>query len=236
MSVSQGTRGIPTQDVSRENVMRIQTVVPRRLARTTSVLIPVPYPVVRELIVVSRTMWLSVGVLEEPLGIHSGTAGDSPGRRFALLVELTLTVRLDKTTGRSAVARIPTLGTPYKDVATNVIQTLNVVNHRHATDRVIDVRVHAKEESVEKMQTVKQSTIGLSAPVLLTSLEIHSLGVTRSAPDTLIVKPTRLVSGSNVEILVRNQTPMCAGRVLTVKQPTIRRSVPVLEASQEIHL
>jgi len=108
-SVCQDITVIPTLAASLGSVTRTRTVDLRERAKTTSVLIRVNCPVARGRSALSRTMSPSADVLEEPPEIHSETAEDSLEMKSVLLVEPTLTVRLDLMTDPSADARRPTL-------------------------------------------------------------------------------------------------------------------------------
>jgi len=142
--------------------------------------------------------------------------------------ELTPTVRLEMTTGRSADARIPTLGTLYRAVAMNVSRTQSAGNHSSVIGEPIVATAPVVEGSVERTPTVRQSTIGPSVPVLLISSVTHSPVATPNALDIATAPLTRLVSDSNVATLVRNPTLTCVGKVQTARQPIIRQSVLAL--------
>jgi len=153
-----------------------------------------------------------------------------------LLVELTPTVRLETTTGRSADARTPTLGTLYRAVVMNVIQIMSADSHSSVIEELIVVTVPVREGSVERTPTVRQSTIGPSVHVLLISSVTPSPVVTQNARDIATVPPTRLVSDSNVKTLVRNPTLTCVDKEQIVRRPIIRQFVPALAVTLEIPL
>jgi len=236
VSAYQDTRVTPTLAASKESAMRTQTVDLNVPARTTSVLTPVLFLVARVLTALYRTTSLSVGVPGVQLETPSGTAEGSQERRFVLLVEQTLTVRLDKMTVPSVGASLLILETPFKDVDMNVRLTRSVVHRRSVTVSTTDVSLHVVMEPVERMPTAKLSTTGHNVLVLRTSLETHSLGATQNVPDTMTVPLTRPVSSSSVETHATTPTPMCVDREPPVRRPIIKQSAPVQEVIQEIHL
>jgi len=79
--------------VSGETASPTLNVEITKLARITNVLIPAKPLVDLELIVKLTTMWLSAGVPEDSLEIHSRVVEDSPKMKFAKPVEQTLTVK-----------------------------------------------------------------------------------------------------------------------------------------------
>lgn len=114
--------------------------------------------------------------------------------KSVLHVEPTLTVRLDKMTAPYVDANLPTLEIHCKDVATNVTLMESVDSHRLVTVRIIGVNLLVAMECVVRMPTAKQSITVPSAPVLQTSLATPSPAATQSAPDTMIVHPTKPAS------------------------------------------
>lgn len=152
VSVCQGTRVTPIQAVSRANVMKIQTVDPNAHVKITNVWTPVQYLVVKELIVLSKTMLPFVGVQEEQPEIPSETAGGSQEKKYVLHVALTLIARLEMMTDPSAGVKTHTLETPSKDVVMNVTVTTSVDNPNNVTDGLIGVNLPAPVAFAVRMQ------------------------------------------------------------------------------------
>jgi len=98
VNVYQDIREILTLVVFKASVMKIQIVDLRGLVRTTSVLTHVLYLVVKELIVLYRTMWLFADVPEVQQEIHSEAVVVLVERKFVLLADRTQIVRWAKTT------------------------------------------------------------------------------------------------------------------------------------------
>lgn len=191
VSVCPATTATRTRAVLPGSVTRTRTADHRGPARTTSVWTPVLCPVVRELTVLCRTTWPSVGVRREPPGTHSGTAEGSPEPRSALPVGRTLTARLVLTTGQSAGVRTPTLATLSLAAVTSVRETRSAGPHRNVTGSPTGVRTPAPGEPVGRVPTVRPSTTGLSAAVPLTSWATPTPGATPSAPGTGTAPPTK---------------------------------------------
>ena len=107
---------------------------------------------------------------------------------------VTTSTRLDLTTDPSAGARIRTLVTPCRGVATSVRGTRSVGPHRSVTASCTGVRMPAPGELVERTQTVRPSTTEPNAAVRQTSSGTRTPGVTQSAPDTETAPPTKPAS------------------------------------------
>lgn len=118
-------------------------------------------------IVLSTIMWPFAGVPEVSLEIPSRVAEGSLKMKFAELVELTQTVKLDLMT------------LPFVDANKTILETLSKVVEENV-NRVEIVHLHknvfnsnawqlAEKELVEKMPTALPGTTELNVPVLQTS-------------------------------------------------------------------
>jgi len=201
--------------VSGETVSPTLNVEKTKLARTTNVLTPVKALVDLELIVKLTTMWLSVGVPEDSLEIHSRVVDDSPKMKFVKPVEQTQTVKLDKTTGLSADVALITLVILYKDVDVNVTPTVIVRKLKNVLSS--NVWLFAGMELVVRTPTVLPGITVLIVLALMISWEMPEPGVTPNVPDTTSVQTTRLVSSSSAKILAENLIQMCVAKVPIVK-------------------